>query len=131
MRFALDLPVRFRTAGRGRKESEGAGRVVDISSHGLAFRTETELPAGVSIRASFPWPVTLGGEAKLQLSVEGRVLRRSGDLAVMSMLRHEFRTCGRISPQGEAAPAAATRALGMLLSAPATVKSQRGVEIGR
>ena len=99
-RFPLNLPVRFSVSGRGQKEAQGNGEVVNISSQGVAFRTEAALEAGLGVRASITWPVALGGECLLQLSIEGKILRHDGDLAVVEVRKHEFRTSGRIGTPG-------------------------------
>ncbi|MGD0497189.1 MAG: PilZ domain-containing protein [Bryobacteraceae bacterium] len=99
-RFPLNLPLRFWASGRDRKAEQGNGEVVNISSQGVAFRTDAALAAGMSVRASIAWPVALGGECLLQLSIEGSVLRQDGKLAVVEVRKHEFRTNGRMGASG-------------------------------
>ena len=76
---------------------EGSGRVANISSQGLAFRTEVALEPGSPINASMEWPVALNGACALRISIEGHVVRVADGLAVMSVERYEFRTGGRLA----------------------------------
>ena len=87
------MPLKFSTFG-GVDKITGTGAVVDISSKGLSFRGQTVLPAGVCILASLAWPARLNDQCPLQLVVEGRVIRTDGTVAIMSILRYEFRTAG-------------------------------------
>ncbi len=116
-RFPLDLPLRFRLTGRGRHPNQGTGRVVDISSQGVAFRSDVELAHGLGIQASVTWPVTLGGGCLLQLSVEGKIVRVAGRLVVIQVRRHEFRTGGRIGDQARTEAADVARRYGAVLTA--------------
>jgi hypothetical protein len=113
----LDLPIRFRLSGRGRQESQGTGRVVDISSQGLAFRSGAELATGMSIQAFVSWPVTLGDECLLQLFLEGTIQRVACALAVIRVRRYEFRTGGRIGTQGRPEAEALVKQFGGFLGA--------------
>ncbi len=117
-RFPLDLALRF-TANKGRRSQiQGHGDVVNISSSGVAFRTESELTPGLSIAASLAWPVALNGDCVLRVTVEGRVVRVENGLAVMSVARHEFRTGGRVGAPARTEMEALKRRLdGMLATA--------------
>ena len=116
-RFPLDMALRFRLLGRGRNQTQGTGRVVDISSQGVAFRSDVELDQGAPIHASVTWPVTLGGDCLLQLSLEGKIVRVAGNLAVIEVRRYEFRTGGKVGPQARAAAAGLAGRLGAMLTA--------------
>ena len=54
-RFRLALPIHFSAVSRD-SGIRGQGNVVDISGGGVAFRSETRIPAGVCLRASIAWP---------------------------------------------------------------------------
>jgi hypothetical protein len=94
-RFPIRLDVRFTAALRRRVSVDGVGRVLDISSQGIAFETSTALLAGMSIRAELNWPVALNGDCPLRMCVNGHVVRASAGMAVMSIGKYEFRTGAR------------------------------------
>ena len=95
-RFPLNLELRF-TASMSRQDPiKGRGEVVNLSSRGVAFRTETPLTPGLKIDASMEWPVTLNGDCVLRVTLEGHVVRVENGLAVMSVARYDFRTSGRV-----------------------------------
>jgi len=95
-RFPLDLALRFTVSKGYGKQVQGSGVVVNISSSGLAFRTEAELTTGLPIEASMEWPVVLNGDCVLRVILEGHVVRAETGLAVMTVARYEFRTGGRL-----------------------------------
>ncbi len=94
-RFILDLPLRF-AATKGRREViQGSGTVTNISSKGLAFRTDAELSPGLEIQATVNWPVALNENCGLKIAFGGRILRSAHGEVVMSVGSYEFRTNGR------------------------------------
>jgi hypothetical protein len=95
-RFSLRLGFRFTVSKGGPGSFQGQGEVVNISSNGVAFRTDTAITPGVGIDASIEWPAVLNGDCVLRLTMEGRVVRVENGLAVMSVFRHDFRTDGRV-----------------------------------
>jgi hypothetical protein len=93
----MNMGIKF-SSGSRRTRTEGQGEVVDISSSGVAFRTAAPLAPGSAIQATMSWPVTLNGDCLLRITMEGRVVRTTEDgLAVMTLERYEFRTCGRVA----------------------------------
>jgi hypothetical protein len=94
-RFPLDLEIRFKATMRRRPAVEGQGRVVDISSQGIAFQTATPLSTGMSVQASMAWPVALNGDCPLRMAVDGHVVRARPGLVVMSIGKYEFKTGGK------------------------------------
>ena len=122
-RFPLNLELRFTASTGGRSSIQGRGEVVNISSNGVAFRTEIALTPGRSIDASMEWPVALNGDCVLRVTMEGRLVRVENGLAVMSVLRHEFRTGGRVGTPASSDLDALKRRIGSLL-APVTASHQ-------
>jgi hypothetical protein len=115
----LNLELRF-TAYRGARETlQGRGEVVNISSSGVAFRTEAALLPGLRIEASMEWPVALNGDCVLRVTMEGRVLRVENGLSVMSVARYEFRTGGRLGAPLTSDLEVLKRRIGSLLAPPA------------
>jgi hypothetical protein len=78
-------------------QRSGTGKVQDISSRGLAFRTDIDvaLCPGQCLRVSLAWPAKLDGQCLLRLVFNGGILRVSGDLVVMTIGHPEFRTAGQ------------------------------------
>lgn len=62
----------------------GTGKVQDISSRGLAFRSDIHvaLCPGQPLHVSLAWPAKLDGQCLLRLEFNGGILRVSGDLVV-------------------------------------------------
>jgi hypothetical protein len=120
-RFPLNLELRFTASKGGRQPIQGRGEVANISSSGVAFRTETALLPGLSIEASMEWPVALNGDCVLRVTMEGRVLRVENGLTVMSVGRYEFRTGGRLgAPSNSDLEALKQRIAGLLVTPAAT-----------
>ena len=118
-RFPLNLELRFTASMGGGQPIQGRGEVVNISSNGVAFRTETPLIPGLSIEASVEWPVALNGDCALRVVMEGRVLRVENGVSAMNVGRHEFRTGGRVGAPSSADIEALKRRIGGLLTQPA------------
>jgi len=98
LRFPLDADVRYQVVRRGQgKTTEGLGRVVDISSKGVAFRSDLPLAEGAHLSLSMRWPVLLGERCALRLLIDGSVVRTEGTLIVTSIDSYEFRTSGRVT----------------------------------
>ena len=93
-RYDLALNVRWKLIRRRRVLDSGTGTTVDVSSGGLLFQTDRELPSGLNIELSIAWPVLLHNVAPLQLVVAGRVVRTTGQRVGVRMTQHEFRTVG-------------------------------------
>jgi len=115
-RFPLILELRFTASKGGREPIRGRGVVVNISSQGVAFRTDIALAPDLNIEASIEWPVTLNGDCVLRVTVEGRVLRVQDGLSVMRVTRHEFRTGGRVGMPAPSELEVLKRSIGGLLA---------------
>jgi hypothetical protein len=95
LRFPLNTELRYRIAGR-ENVANGTGEVENISSRGLAFRSDVPLYPGLRLNVSMAWPARLD-ECMLRLAFEGVILRVSGGLAVVTIERPHFRTAGKSS----------------------------------
>jgi hypothetical protein len=115
----MRLGIQFTVNKGGPSALRGQGEVVNISSNGVAFRTETALTPDQSVDASMEWPVALNGDCVLRVTMEGRVVRVDNGLAVMSVLRHDFRTVGRLGMAARSAVDAVNAPRGSLLAATA------------
>jgi len=61
-----------------------------MSSNGLLFRCDRELPPGELIEVQLQWPFFLKGVQPLKLRVWGIVVRRDAGSAAMSISKYEF-----------------------------------------
>ena len=105
-RYDLSLNVRWKLIRRRRVLEAGIGTTVDLSSGGILFEADRQLPTGLNVELSISWPVLLHNVAPLQLVVAGRVVRVSGRQVGVRMDQHEFRTVGgpRAVPSGDLSP---------------------------
>jgi PilZ domain-containing protein len=92
-RFPLRLPLNYR--GLNDEASIGAGDTVDISSIGVRFTAEQQLPVGMRLEVTMRWPVALEGSIPLQLRLVGTILRTAGHQTALMIDQHEFRTARR------------------------------------
>jgi len=96
LRFPLAADLRLQVLCSDRsKIIQGSGNMENISSKGLAFRTEIPLECGQRLNISLAWPAMLNKECMLRLVVNGTVIRIEGNLVVVRIGRHDFRTSGR------------------------------------
>jgi hypothetical protein len=51
------------------------GRLIDISSSGVAFTTESSLRRNMRVALHIRWPVRLDGEVPVELFASGKVVR--------------------------------------------------------
>ena len=93
IRFPLNCEISFQIISFiGVAKLHGVGRLVDISSKAVSFRTETIVPFGVRLQISIPWPVCLENGCPLKLVVLGSLMQKRGEVVVVSMEEYEFRT---------------------------------------
>lgn len=92
-RYLFEMALRFTYQSRG-ETLAGTGVTVDLSSGGIRFSTETPPPAGIAVEVRVTWPFLLQNVCPMELVVHGRMVRSDPACCVVSMLRHEFRTCG-------------------------------------
>lgn len=98
-RFVMEREIRYRVLEQDKIIAVGSGKTLNLSSAGVAFVTENELPEGAYIEVSIAWPALLENRCPLQLVGFGRVLRSSGRIAAATLEQYEFRTMSRIVPE--------------------------------
>ncbi len=98
-RFVMEREIRYRVLEQDQIIAVGSGKTINLSSNGVEFVTENELPAGAYIEVSIAWPALLENRCPLQLIGFGRVLRSSGRTAAATLEQYEFRTLARIVPE--------------------------------
>jgi hypothetical protein len=99
-RFVMEREIRYRVLEQDKIIAVGNGKTLNLSSSGVAFVTENDLPVGAFIELSIAWPALLENRCPLQLIGFGRVLRSSGGTVASTIAQYEFRTLARILPEG-------------------------------
>lgn len=89
-RFPLKLQLQYQI-----KRTAGVGTTVNISSCGVLFTAQHEIPVGMRLELSLDWPVRPEASTGLQLRLLGRVVRASGYQAALKVARYEFRKTQR------------------------------------
>ena len=97
-RFVMEREIRYRVLEQDKIIATGSGKTLNLSSNGVAFVTENDLPPGSYIEVSIAWPALLENRCPLQLVGYGRVLRSSGRITATTLEQYEFRTMARIVP---------------------------------
>ncbi|MCU1273642.1 MAG: type pilus assembly PilZ [Bryobacterales bacterium] len=91
-RFPIETGVRYKLMEAARVAQTGQGRTVNISSCGILFSTESYLPLGQRAELSVDWPAQLNEHCGLKLVAIGKIVRSSGDTAVIRIEKYDFRT---------------------------------------
>jgi hypothetical protein len=86
------LPLHFQIIENCLVTCAGTGKVLDISSKGIAFACDQSFNPHMSVHLYISWPVLLNGETRIMLVVEGRVVRVEGHFAAVEIGRYEFHT---------------------------------------
>jgi hypothetical protein len=97
-RFVMEREIRYRVMDQEEIIAVGSGKTFNLSSSGVAFATEQELPAGGFIELSIAWPALLENRCPLQLIGFGRILRSSGGNVASTIEQYEFRTLAKAVP---------------------------------
>lgn len=91
-RYGISLPVRYRILHGRQIGDVGTGEALNISVSGVWFTTERTAKLDGWLRLSIDWPILLNRVHRLQLVIEGPVIRNDERGAALAVARHEFRT---------------------------------------
>ena len=94
-RYPIVLDARWRLPKSTVSEA-GTGATINLSSGGVLFQADRQMPAGARIELSIAWPVLLRNVAPLQLRVIGDIVRVRGREAAVRIGEYEFRTVGMV-----------------------------------
>ena len=94
----MEREIRYRVLDRDKIVAAGSGKTFNLSSNGVAFATERDLPIGAFIELSIAWPALLENRCPLQLIGFGRVLRSEHGRIASTIEQYEFRTLSRAVP---------------------------------
>ncbi len=103
-RFPIESELRYKVVeDRGAREA-GVGRTLNMSSSGVLFTAETQLPVGRRVELSVDWPAQLNENCGLKLVALGRIVRSSAQAAAMRIDKYDFRTraAARVKTAGSA-----------------------------
>ena len=91
VRFPLQLPVSYRTIGRG-ASCTGEGCVVNMSRRGILVSSRHEIGVGALMELNIEWPPLLYGRIPLRLVAVGKLVRCDAFSFAVVLGRHQFRT---------------------------------------
>lgn len=106
-RYPIALELQYRLLNKGRVQSLGSGKTLNISSGGVLFEADHLLPASGPIELAMSWPFLLEGVCGLKLVMRGRIVRSDARATAVKAEFHEFRTSGVRSPRCLAVTASA------------------------
>ncbi|HLK18728.1 MAG TPA: PilZ domain-containing protein [Bryobacteraceae bacterium] len=98
-RYPIILNVEYKLLVKGKVERLGSGRSRNISSGGIFFEVQENLPAQGRIELAMDWPFLLEGVCALKLVMRGRIVRTDATGIAVKIAHHEFRTAGTRSRQ--------------------------------
>ena len=99
-RYQMELPVRYRVLTK--QPTTGVGVTRNLSSGGVAFVSDSEIPTGEIIELWVAWPVA-EDVRRVELRTAGRVVRSSGAETAIQSRRHAFVTLRKDAESGCAA----------------------------
>jgi len=103
-RFPIQSELRYKLLeGKGDPDS-GMGRTLNMSSSGVLFTSEKELPVGRRVELSVDWPAQLNENCGLKLVALGKIVRSSQEAAAIRIDKYDFRTraTARVKTAGSA-----------------------------
>ena len=99
-RFPIEREVRYKTLNQRSETFAGSGKTLNISSSGVLFTSDHDLPVGTRLEVSISWPAQLNEKCLLNLVARGRVTRHLKGQLALQIQQYEFRTQSRPgSPQ--------------------------------
>ena len=95
-RYPIALELQYKVLRGGRIEQTGTGKTLNISSGGVLFETQDQLPQRGRVEVAMQWPFLLEGTCGLKLVMRGRIVRSAGNSKVTAVQAdyREFRTAG-------------------------------------
>ena len=94
-RFPIEREVRYKTLNQRAEILAGNGRTLNISSSGVLFTSDHDLPVGTRLEVSISWPAQLNEKCLLNLVARGRVIRHTKGQLALQIQQYEFRTQSR------------------------------------
>jgi hypothetical protein len=91
-RFPIEREVRYKTLSQRAEVVQGIGKTLNISSSGVLFTSDHELPVGTRLEVAISWPAQLNEKCLLNLVARGRVTRQESGQLALQIQQYEFRT---------------------------------------
>jgi hypothetical protein len=85
-RFPVSMAIEYHLRSGG----GGTGKALNMSSNGLCFSSDRELPPGELIQVDMVWPVSQEGQRTLNLRLQGLIVRSNREVVAMSVSKYEF-----------------------------------------
>jgi hypothetical protein len=93
-RFPLQEDLQYRVLSAKNEPVAGIGHTLDMSSSGILFTVDHQLPLGRQVELSVNWPARIDGTCPLKFVAVCRVVRAETERAAVRIERYEFRTRG-------------------------------------
>jgi hypothetical protein len=94
-RFPIEREIRYKTLNQRTELVSGVGKTLNISSSGVLFTSEHDMPLGTRLEVSISWPAQLNEKCLLNLVARGRVTRHAKGQLALQIQQYEFRTQSR------------------------------------
>ena len=94
-RFPIEREIRYKTLNQRAELLAGVGKTLNISSSGVLFTSEHDMPLGTRLEVSISWPAQLNERCLLNLVARGRVTRHAKGQLALQIQQYEFRTQSR------------------------------------
>lgn len=95
-RYPIALDVQYKLLSNDGVDRVGCGKTLNISSGGVLFETDQQLPTSGVVELAIKWPYLLREVCNLKLVMRGRIVRRDANTKATAVRadHHEFRTAG-------------------------------------
>lgn len=94
-RFPIERELRYKTLNQRSEILSGSGKTLNISSSGVLFTSDHDLPVGTRLEVSISWPAQLNEKCLLNLVARGRITRHMKGQLALQIQQYEFRTQSR------------------------------------
>ena len=91
-RFPIEREIRYKTLNQRTEVLQGLGKTLNVSSSGVLFTADHDLPVGTRLEVSISWPAQLNEKCLLNLVARGRVARNNKGQTALQIQQYEFRT---------------------------------------
>ena len=91
IRFEIELPLCYQPKCWTKVK---AGKIVNISSVGILFTAQDDVPIEMAAEVIVDWPVSRNGEAPIKLFIRGWIVRRQEQAVALEIRRAELRGPG-------------------------------------
>ena len=91
-RFPIEREVRYKTLNQRSEILAGSGKTLNISSSGVLFTSDHDLPVGTRLELSISWPAQLNEKCLLNLVARGRETRHTKGQMALKIKQYDIRT---------------------------------------